>query len=480
MAGRLPPPWNPRTDRNPLGHVDFASRQYSFACRFLAGPINFEMAWAQHIREEQANADSRRAFAQRPSGGGNNNNNGGSGNNNGGGAGSSSNQQQQQPRNNQPSQNQNQQPRGNTASSTATGYGNSSVTSLSAAGAVPPSPGLAASMSSNHQARSNNTGQGQASQAQAQETIHEQAVREGKVPVFFKEPQSGFIVKGNFMTLAAKPHLVEEGEWLAHLVVEQDRLLSGCIKCIKGAQDRSTGLEVCSEVSCPTMSAGTTTWTWIDTNRQPINIPAQQYIKHIQTWITGKITDQSLFPTDTFTSAPPLPNPAQIAQDPNTWLGKTSGFPSRFETEIRNMYKQMFRCYAHLYFEHWLFFWHTNSYKELNTCFVHFVNVGRLYGLLGPGDWEPMGPLIETWVRQGVLPEAKKIDGAAQMEKVTNSMGGNAGSTGGKSVLQMGIGVPKEARGRAVGSFAQMAPADDLEGTGGMPGVSGGTASGGA
>ncbi|KAK5702339.1 hypothetical protein LTR17_022413 [Elasticomyces elasticus] len=411
MAGRTPPPpWNPRTDRNPLGHVDFASRQYSFACRFIAGPIRFEMAWAAHIREEQANADSRRAFAQRPSGGGNNNNGGGSGNNNGGGAGSS----QQQPRNNQPSQNQNQnqQPRGNTASSTATGYGNSSVTSL----AAPPSPGLAASMSSNHQARSTNTGQGQGqAQSQAtQETIHEQAVREGKVPVFFKEPQSGFIVKGNFMTLAAKPHLVEEGEWLAHL------------------------------------------------------------------GITGKITDQSLFPTDTFTSAPPLPNPAQIAQDPNTWLGKTSGFPSRFETEIRNMYKQMFRCYAHLYFEHWLFFWHTNSYKELNTCFVHFVNVGRLYGLLGPGDWEPMGPLIEMWVRQGVLPEAKKIDGAAQMEKVTNSMGGNAGSTGGKSVLQMGIGVPKEARGRAVGSFAQMAPADDLEGTGGMPGVSGGTASGGA
>lgn len=24
------------------------------------------------------------------------------------------------------------------------------------------------------------------------------------------------IVKGNFMTLAAKPKLVEEGEWLAH------------------------------------------------------------------------------------------------------------------------------------------------------------------------------------------------------------------------------------------------------------------------
>jgi hypothetical protein len=35
-------------------------------------------------------------------------------------------------------------------------------------------------------------------------------------PFFFREEYSSLIVKGNFMTLAAKPKLVEEGEWLAH------------------------------------------------------------------------------------------------------------------------------------------------------------------------------------------------------------------------------------------------------------------------
>jgi hypothetical protein len=35
-------------------------------------------------------------------------------------------------------------------------------------------------------------------------------------PFFFREEYSNLIVKGNFMTLAAKPVLVEEGEWLAH------------------------------------------------------------------------------------------------------------------------------------------------------------------------------------------------------------------------------------------------------------------------
>jgi hypothetical protein len=37
-----------------------------------------------------------------------------------------------------------------------------------------------------------------------------------KPPFFFREEYAGLIVKGNFMTLAAKPKLVDEGEWLAH------------------------------------------------------------------------------------------------------------------------------------------------------------------------------------------------------------------------------------------------------------------------
>jgi len=37
-----------------------------------------------------------------------------------------------------------------------------------------------------------------------------------KPPFYFREENSGLIVKGNFMTLAAKPEHVEKGEWLAH------------------------------------------------------------------------------------------------------------------------------------------------------------------------------------------------------------------------------------------------------------------------
>ncbi|KAK0823498.1 hypothetical protein LTR73_008497 [Friedmanniomyces endolithicus] len=325
--------------------------------------------------------------------------------------------------NNQP-RNQNQVPnRVNTSS--PSGYSSSSLGQPSVA-AAPPSPSLATSMPTNDQARNSNQNM-------------------NRVPLFFREEHAGFIVKGNFMTLAAKPHLIEQGEWMAHQIVEQNRLLSGMIKCTQG-EDRSSGRSVCSETGCPTMSAGpstsfhialgsadraspSTTYTWIDTNRNPINLPAPTYIKHIQTWVTGKIQDYSIFPTDTFSSAPPLPSPAQLQADPNNWLGKTSGFPQRFETECKNMYKQMFRCYAHLYWQHWLFFWDTSCHRELNTCFMHFASVGIIYGLLSEKDAEPMQPLIDLWVKQGVMPKIEKVEAGNGV--MTPTSAGGAGSVGG-------------------------------------------------
>lgn len=88
------------------------------------------------------------------------------------------------------------------------------------------------------------------------------------------------------------------------------------------------------------------------------------------------------------------------------WLGKPSGFPESFESDIRSIYRQMMRCYAHLYHGHWINpFWHLNMTKELNTCFVHFVNVGKLYGLIADRDLEPMQPLVDLWIGKGLLPK---------------------------------------------------------------------------
>ncbi|KAH6615339.1 protein kinase-like protein activator [Boeremia exigua] len=224
-------------------------------------------------------------------------------------------------------------------------------------------------------------------------------------PFFFREEYSNLIVKGNFMTLAAKPKLVEEGEWLAHQVVEQYRLLEQMIEVIKVIDDR-TGKPVCNPDVCPTMSASGHTYTWLDNNKKPIKIPAIQYINLVQKWIVGKINDPSIFPTDTTPMIlnPSSGNPASPSSGQN-WLGKSSGFPETFEGDIKSIYRQMMRCYAHIYHGHWLEpFWNVNAYKELNTCFIHFINVGRLYGLIGDKEIEPMQPLIDLWTEKGLLP----------------------------------------------------------------------------
>jgi hypothetical protein len=143
----------------------------------------------------------------------------------------------------------------------------------------------------------------------------------------------------------------------------------------------------------------------------------------------GKISDPNLFPTDTsfqnsatFASGgttpgsnTPIPaGPTSLNTPLSTlagreWIGKASGFPENFETDIRSIYRQMMRCYAHIYHGHWLDpFWHINAYKELNTCFIHFVNVGKLFNLIGDKEMEPMQPLIDLWMARGLLPSAPK------------------------------------------------------------------------
>jgi MOB kinase activator 1 len=50
------------------------------------------------------------------------------------------------------------------------------------------------------------------------ESAHQsnQSSQLNRTPLFFRDENAGFIARGNFMTLALKPQLVEEGEWLAH------------------------------------------------------------------------------------------------------------------------------------------------------------------------------------------------------------------------------------------------------------------------
>lgn len=213
--------------------------------------------------------------------------------------------------------------------------------------------------------------------------------------------------------------------------------------------DTNTGHALCNEHTCPTMSAGryvayrsirikrlilnSLTYTWLE-NGRPAKIPAPSYIVRVQRWIVGKIHDPKVFPTETpptfngstyissdigtgtnVTSpqSPIAAGPTQLNQSlaslagvQNEWIGKSSGFSINYHNDVKSIVKQMFRCYAHLYHNHWDNpFWHINRHLELNSCFVHFITVAMYYDLLPKKDMEPLQPLIDIFIAQGVLPK---------------------------------------------------------------------------
>lgn len=174
------------------------------------------------------------------------------------------------------------------------------------------------------------------------------------------------------------------------------------------------------------------TYTWLNNEKIPIKVPASQYISLVQRWIVGKVHDPKVFPTDnptgsatTFASGglntpganTPIPmGPTTLSTPLSTlaghdWVGKKSGFPESFFGDCKTCFRQIFRLYAHLYHSHWVDpFWHmtngtnSNGWTDLNSCFVHYISVAKLFGLLSEKDMEPMQPLIDIWIANGSIP----------------------------------------------------------------------------
>ena len=231
--------------------------------------------------------------------------------------------------------------------------------------------------------------------------------------------------------------------------VENYRLVATVVALIQET-DSITGKQICNPETCPTMTAGlyatpllehisiadfdsSHTYTWLDNNRSPVSVSAVQYIGLVQRWMNGKIHDSKAFPTE-----PTLPtSPAYASGSVNTptsetpiavgptsinaplsklsgrdWFGKSAGFPETFLNDVRTCFRQIFRIYAHVYHSHWVDpFWHLTSpsnsggYTDLNSCFVHFCTVAKLFGLLSDKDAVPMQPLIDIWIANGSIPE---------------------------------------------------------------------------
>ena len=80
-----------------------------------------------------------------------------------------------------------------------------------------------------------------------------------KTPFFFREENAGLVVRGNFMTLAAKPEHVEKGEWLAH---QGNKYSPGCSQGAFSLFSSSLGLGQPSNRSKPSVLLYTDRVKW--------------------------------------------------------------------------------------------------------------------------------------------------------------------------------------------------------------------------
>lgn len=167
-------------------------------------------------------------------------------------------------------------------------------------------------------------------------------------------------------------------------------------------------------------------YTWLNKNHEPVDLSANEYMTLMQRWISGKIDDNAMFPTspDGISSAlrPESTAPATntpFPQDPSEdWLGSRSGFPKPFAATAQLIFRQIFRVYAHLYWNHFVEpFYHLNLEKQLNSCFSHFILTATTLDMLRAEELEPMQYLVDLWAADGTFPKGSRPYVYANVER---------------------------------------------------------------
>ena len=92
-----------------------------------------------------------------------------------------------------------------------------------------------------------------------------------------------------------------------------------------------TCTQFCTDLSCPTMAAGKAEYLWKDNDRykKPTRVTAPVYIDLLLSWADERISNPILFPVE-----------------------QNAKFPRQFLSEVKQIYKRLFRLYAHLYCTH--------------------------------------------------------------------------------------------------------------------------------
>ncbi|KAK0741060.1 Mob1/phocein [Schizothecium vesticola] len=176
---------------------------------------------------------------------------------------------------------------------------------------------------------------------------------------------------GSLRKVVKLPEGEDENEWLAVNMVDfynQINLLYGAIT------------EFCSPQSCPEMKATDEfEYLWQDSEnyKRPTKMPAPAYIEQLMSWVQSNIDNEAVLPSR---------------------IGVP--FPKSFPALVRQIFKRMYRVYAHIYCHHYPVIRELGLEPHLNTSFKQYVLFIDEHNLASGKDfWGPLGDLVDSMLR---------------------------------------------------------------------------------
>eukprot|EP00033_Pygsuia_biforma_P000632 GCRY01000746.1.p1 GENE.GCRY01000746.1~~GCRY01000746.1.p1 ORF type:complete len:212 (+),score=40.64 GCRY01000746.1:115-750(+) len=176
---------------------------------------------------------------------------------------------------------------------------------------------------------------------------------------------------GDLKAAVMLPPGEDMNEWLACNTVDFFNQISALY---------GTLAEFCTDDCCPIMSAGNKyEYLWADGEKvkKPIKCSAPQYVDYLLSWVSDMLDDETLFPTTIETP-----------------------FPKKFTSVVKNIFKRLFRVYAHIYYSHFEKIVSLGEEAHLNTCFKHFYYFTQEFGLVARKDMEPLEELIQNLIEK--------------------------------------------------------------------------------
>jgi MOB kinase activator 1 len=173
--------------------------------------------------------------------------------------------------------------------------------------------------------------------------------------------------KGDLRKVVKCPDGEDVNEWIS---VNTINFFNMCNSLFAMTQD------FCTDVSCPRMTAGPTEyllWPCGFNNNKASHTPAPIYCEKLLEWIEQQVNDTTLFPIEEGTP-----------------------FPRNFLSSVKQIYKRMFRLFAHLYYHHLESMRSVGGNAHLNTCFKHFILFSNEYNLVGQDALAPMAKYVNS------------------------------------------------------------------------------------